>query len=160
MNLQAIIEIYAGGQGSGCQGPNCGRPASYLNNDVSSKIISVDFDNTIADHQPGTGLALGEPLPNGLAFLHALKDAGYGVRIFTARPNVSDVQNWLNNHGVGFATASNHKVQSAAYVDDRAVNWTGHQSVEEGMAQVNRMSEIRQAQVKQGMERFAQMGTK
>lgn len=27
MNLAATIEIYSGGPGSGCQGPNCGRPS-------------------------------------------------------------------------------------------------------------------------------------
>src|SRR5208283_337773 len=27
MNLEATLSIYGGGQGSGCQGPNCGRPS-------------------------------------------------------------------------------------------------------------------------------------
>lgn len=28
MNLQSTIELFAGGPGSGCKGPNCGRPST------------------------------------------------------------------------------------------------------------------------------------
>jgi len=30
MNLATTIELYAGGEGSGCQGPNCGRPKTRI----------------------------------------------------------------------------------------------------------------------------------
>jgi hypothetical protein len=31
MRLAETISVYAGGPGSGCQGPNCGRPAQMIN---------------------------------------------------------------------------------------------------------------------------------
>ena len=35
MNQNLAIELYAGGPGSGCQGPNCGRPAGHEGSHVS-----------------------------------------------------------------------------------------------------------------------------
>ena len=146
MNLELANSIYAGGPGSGCQGQNCGRkPGTKSGRQPSYKDVAVDFDGTISDHEAATP-GLGPPLPNGLAFLKELSKAGYTVHVLTARPDIPEVQQWLEQHGVGFAKATNTKPPAAAYVDDRAVNWTGHQTVEEGMAQVNRLSEVRKKQ--------------
>jgi hypothetical protein len=38
MNLATTIEIHAGGPGSGCAGPNCGRPVSGRQEQVATKI--------------------------------------------------------------------------------------------------------------------------
>lgn len=156
MNLDTILSVYGGGLGSGCKGPNCGRPKLDAPHDTS-KIISVDFDGTIASHKPGE-YSLGRPLKNGLKFLRELNKRGYTIHIHTARPNIPEVQDWLDKHGVGFAKATNTKFPSVAYVDDRALNWTGDQPVEEGLRRVAKMSEIRQQQVALGLERLKKSG--
>lgn len=39
MNLLASISLYAGGQGSGCQGPNCGRPKVVMYHGTSRSLL-------------------------------------------------------------------------------------------------------------------------
>lgn len=41
MNLFAAIEVYSGGVGSGCKGPNCGRPATLYHGTKVSNVDSI-----------------------------------------------------------------------------------------------------------------------
>ena len=157
MNIFTIIALYAGGPGSGCTGPNCGRRPDF------SKVVTVDFDHTIANHPPGQyDLGSITPLKNGLELLRELGRQGYKVYILTARDSsyFDGIKEWLKSNGIDHVQVTNTKIPAVAYVDDRALNWTGNQPVEEAMSQINKMSEIKQAKDKQAMERFAQMGTR
>lgn len=165
MNLFTALTVYSSGTSEGVKkgwdSRGRGRAPKLSAPHDTSKTVSVDFDNTLAEHKPGEyDQALGKPLPHGLELLHELKNQGFVVHILTARPQIPEVQKWLDDHGVGFAKASNTKLPSTAYIDDRAVNWTGHKTVEEAMKQVNSLSELRKSQVKQGMDRIAKAGKK
>src|ERR1039457_3478906 len=43
MNLATSISIYAGGPGSGCTGPNCGRPAKKAGSVMDPKLDEKPF---------------------------------------------------------------------------------------------------------------------
>jgi hypothetical protein len=43
MRLQEAVDIYAGGPGSGCQGPNCGRHGIYGNNRYRESTSNVVY---------------------------------------------------------------------------------------------------------------------
>ncbi len=47
MNLQATVAIFAGGPGSGCQGPSCGRPETGRAKDLSQLAIKREVERLI-----------------------------------------------------------------------------------------------------------------
>ncbi len=108
-----------------------------------SSHVVFDFDATLAadDGYPiGNGLPLkhfdphaevtGEPIAKSVALLHALRAAGYEVRILTARTEFEPVKAWCRKH-LGFEIpVSNIKAPGMLmFFDDRAVRVdrnTGH----------------------------------
>jgi hypothetical protein len=107
------------------------------------KTIGVDFDGTLHPYTNGwTGSEPDDepPIPGALAFLEGLLADGYDVAIFSCRADHMDGEHgiirWLRKHmpPIFYAmrdsqgkrvTVTDRKPPAIAYVDDRAVPFTG-----------------------------------
>ncbi len=92
--------------------------------------VGVDFDGTLArDDAPGhfePPYPLGEPIPEMLALIRSLQDAGLTVKIFTARASepeyIPAIQAWAEAHGLGRLEVTNIKdYDLIRFYDDRAI---------------------------------------
>lgn len=100
--------------------------------DDANIIVAVDFDFTLAvpafinDPDP-------EPMPGAREFLQRLQDEGFIVVIFSARswagwPTTKythDMEQWLEKHRMPYNEIAFSKPPALAYVDDKAVEFTG-----------------------------------
>jgi len=103
--------------------------------DPSKGWIGVDLDGTLAYHVEGQGLnAIGDPIPAMMRRVWGWLDAGYEVRILTARANaaqwgcegavlqIATVQDWLERHGLPRLVVTCEKdCRMYQLWDDRAV---------------------------------------
>ena len=97
---------------------------------ASHQWIGVDFDGTLA-RDDGAGhfdppFPLGEPIPEMVAMIRSLMDAGITVKIFSARAiepaNVPRIQAWTEQHGLGRMEVTNLKdYDLIRFFDDRAI---------------------------------------
>ncbi len=89
------------------------------------KIISIDFDGTLAAEGPGILPGCGQPLPGALAFLRMLQANGFSIIICTLSP-AEKVKQWLARHMPGMdIPVTNSKPEAMAYLDNRAIRFEG-----------------------------------
>lgn len=105
---------------------------------IADKVVCVDFDATmfpwgpLIDHEA-------KPLPGAKEAIRAFNDAGWTVVIFTSRMS----QTWLDDagedqrthidyitglcarNGIPFDYITGEKVPAQAYIDDKAIEFTG-----------------------------------
>lgn len=134
MKLAESVELFGGGMGSGCRGPNCGRKRGS-GMSTSGEFRSgrrgwygVDFDGTLAKTKRSADFskphALGEPIPEMVAKVKRMLREGKDVRLFTARAGVKGQEKllkaWMLEH-IGQAlpiTNKKDKYMARGY-DDR-----------------------------------------
>lgn len=89
------------------------------------KTIAVDFDGVLNNYKGYDARNLGTPRKNVEKFLKELSN-DYTIIIFTSR-NHSLVRHWLvENHLDKYIhNVTNSKPPAVAYIDDRAVNFSG-----------------------------------
>lgn len=103
------------------------------------RTVAVDFDGVIHQYSKGwqDGSIYDPPVPGALEALRVLMDQ-YAVAIFTTR-DIGQVAEWLINRGFscrtghdgpfwndpGLLLVTNTKPAAIAYIDDRAVRFTG-----------------------------------
>ena len=89
--------------------------------------VGFDLDGTLAYYDGWKGYAhIGEPIPAMVAALRTYLDAGFPVRIFTARADhplgVSAVEDWCLEHiGVRLPVTNVKDFACVTIYDDRAV---------------------------------------
>ncbi len=92
--------------------------------------VGVDFDGTLArDDNEGHFLPpypLGDPIPEMIAMVRSLLQAGITVKIFSARACESEsipiIQEWAERHGLGRLEVTNQKDYNLIrFYDDRAI---------------------------------------
>lgn len=89
--------------------------------------IGLDLDGTLARYDGWRGLdSIGKPIPRMVRRLETWLEAGYQVKIFTARASVPGgveaVKAWLEKHGLPELEVTNEKdFNLVEYWDDRAV---------------------------------------
>ena len=92
--------------------------------------VGVDLDGTLArDDAEGHFLPpypLGEPIPEMIALVRSLIEAGVTVKIFSARAcepeSIPSIQAWAERHGLGRLPVTNQKdYDLIRYYDDRAI---------------------------------------
>lgn len=88
------------------------------------KPICIDFDGVLNTYGGWKGPGeLYEPLPGAKEFLEKLSEY-FQVIIFTTREK-SSVELWMMEHNMYFDKVTHQKIAAVAYVDDRAVNFSG-----------------------------------
>lgn len=90
------------------------------------RTVAVDFDGVLNDYDGWKGEDhFGNPHPSALLFLAHLH-ADYRVSIYTTR-KPEGVRAWLEQHGMTAYVheVTNHKPMALAYIDDRAIRFTG-----------------------------------
>lgn len=92
--------------------------------------VGVDLDGTLArDDAPGhfePPYPLGEPIPEMIALIQSLLEAGLTVKIFTARAcepeSIPIIHAWAEKHGLGQLEVTNLKDYNLIrFYDDRAI---------------------------------------
>lgn len=101
--------------------------------------VQVDFDGTLTHKHGGLG-TLGPLKPNSVPLINELHRLGYEVSIFTANPNLDLIGRYLMNNGITFARITNRKEPAVAYLDDRAVHWTGDEPVEDAIKKIKELT--------------------
>lgn len=101
--------------------------------------VQIDWDGTLAHRHGGLG-TLGPLKPNSVPLVNELHRLGYEVVIFTANPNLDLIGRYLMNNGIAFARITNRKEPAVAYLDDRAVHWTGDMPVEDAIKRIKELA--------------------
>jgi len=95
---------------------------------AGSKTICVDLDGVLAQYSGWKGPDhIGDPMPGAGDFLDWLNEQGYEIVVHSTRPP-DKVISWALKHGFckGYKIrATNEKVPAMAYIDDRAMCFTG-----------------------------------
>jgi len=86
------------------------------------RTVALDLDGVLATYN-GFHAAIGAPLPGSAAFLRRLSALGWDAVLHTCR-DAADVDPWLREHGLRLPVATGKPIASA-YLDDRAVRFTG-----------------------------------
>lgn len=98
------------------------------------KLISIDFDNTLARYDNGwTGVEPTEPpMPGALDFINWLVQNGYKIAVFSLRATreggASGIYRWLekNNFPVKAIKITAIKQPADLFIDDKAYRFTGN----------------------------------
>lgn len=111
-----------------------------------ARTVAVDFDGVLHPYSRGWVGSVPDdepPMPGATAFLIRLKNAGYRVVVFSTRcdhdEGLAGTREWLERQGLDefVDDVTCKKPAAVAYVDDRAVPFTGSwESVEEGIARL------------------------
>jgi len=93
-------------------------------------VIAVDFDGVLNHYNGWTGQYQRYDIRSGAKeFLAGIKNLGYNIVIFTARPseNLEDVRGQLTEHGmdVYVSMITNVKPPAIVYIDDRGITFKG-----------------------------------
>lgn len=105
---------------------------------VAAKVVCVDFDATLFPwgelFNPNA-----KPLPGAADAVRAFADAGFDVVIFTSRmsrqwlqyagenrdAHYSYISGLMKKHGIPFNRIIGEKIPAVAYIDDKAIEFTG-----------------------------------
>lgn len=99
------------------------------------RTIAIDFDGVLHPYTEGwvgSTPADEPPMPGALEFLQELHGKGYTLVVFSTRADHeaghAGIVAWLDEHGLGefIERVTAMKPAAIAYVDDRAVPFTGH----------------------------------
>jgi len=87
----------------------------------------MDFDGVLSEYHGYQGRGkFGKPLPGVKEFLERVKNAGHSFVVLTTRKEVELVKEWFVKNELPMPTKiTSEKVAASAYVDDRAVNFSG-----------------------------------
>lgn len=102
------------------------------NPDHVARTICLDFDGVLNQFKGWSGQYEDyDPLPGVDKFIHTLYSDGWRIVISTARPDISPVVAWLDNHNLMryISEVTNQKPIALVYVDDRAVYFGGNYHV-------------------------------
>lgn len=97
------------------------------------KTVLVDFDGVLHSYERGWTGPVPEdpPMPGAVEFLEMVNRAGYEIKVFSTRCDRPEgrraVEEWLAEHGMAkhISGVTCVKLPAVAYVDDRAVPFTG-----------------------------------
>jgi hydroxymethylpyrimidine pyrophosphatase-like HAD family hydrolase len=102
---------------------------------TSGKRICVDLDGVIHRYslKYHDGSLYDIPMKGARDFMQKLKDRGFCVVIFTARPldvpdyneGIKTVEEWLDRFKIPYDYVTSLKVPATAYIDDRAIHFDG-----------------------------------
>ena len=125
------LQIQKGGDGNGNSGNwvvlDPGAKPVFV---TQEQWIGVDLDGTLSrDDAAGhfqSPYPLGEPIPEMIALVKSLLQAGVTVKIFSARAcepeSIPVVQAWTEKHGLGRLEVTNRKDYNLIrFYDDRAI---------------------------------------
>lgn len=91
-----------------------------------SEVICIDFDRTLHDmDHPVAGRKMGPPIESARTAVQVLMSHGYEVVVLTCQVNHEYIRDWLRYYGFPALRVTNVKPVAVAYVDDRAVRFTG-----------------------------------
>jgi hypothetical protein len=106
----------------------------YPNN--PKKRICIDFDGVIHQYSKKyhDGTIYDGPMPGAKEFLMKMKQRGYGVVVYTARPydtityeiGIQRIKEWLDKWNIPYDDVTGCKIPAIAYIDDRAVRFDGN----------------------------------
>ncbi len=95
-------------------------------------VIAVDLDGTLTDASgPYDPTKIGPPRPNALKAMHAFKEAGAILCIYTVRGTTDLIARWLADHKIPYdyinespiqPADSSNKMLADVYFDDRAIS--------------------------------------
>lgn len=95
------------------------------------KVLAVDLDGTLLkDDHP----ALGKPIPDVVAVLHAVRAAGWKIVVWTVRNEDAQIKKHLEDAGVPFdyinenpygPTDGSRKIYADVYLDNHAIQFNG-----------------------------------
>ena len=99
------------------------------------KVVCIDVDDTLNNYpgwqDEGFTKINGEPLPGAKEGIKVLRDAGVLVLVHSVRcgragtKGHAAVVNYLNDHGIEVDGVPWNKPLASAYLDDRAINFSG-----------------------------------
>lgn len=81
------------------------------------KSAAIDFDGVLHDKIDGGGF--GKRMFGAIDAIARFREKGFKVIIFTARPDLNAVKNWLKMQGFPDLEVTNRKPGADVYVDDR-----------------------------------------
>ena len=124
-----------------------GKPRKLTN----GKRICVDLDGVIHRYSRKyhDGTLYDVPSKGAKEFMQKLKDRGFCVIVFTARPldvpdyhkGIEMVENWLDKYDIPYDFVTSLKVPATAYIDDRAVHFDGDwDDVEKNLEKIERLN--------------------
>lgn len=97
--------------------------------------ILIDFDGTLAEYDRSVNIKFnpaiiyGAPNKGAKEFVERLQQKGFDVFVFSTRALGSDgrcaIEAWLNKYKIKVAGVTGVKLGATAYIDDRAVEFTG-----------------------------------
>lgn len=93
----------------------------------NGRTIAIDFDGVIHLYSKGwqDGSIYDPPVEGAIDAIKTLMDKGYKVVVFTARPNLVDIQEFFLDNGIsGLMEVTNKKPIASVYIDDRAIRFT------------------------------------
>jgi hypothetical protein len=103
---------------------------------TSHKRICVDFDGVIHQYSKKyhDGTIYDGPMAGAKEFLTKMKQQGYGIVVYTARPfdtityeiGIQRIKEWLNKWDIPYDLVTGWKIPAVAYIDDRAVKFDGN----------------------------------
>ena len=98
---------------------------------MNGKTIALDFDGVIHKYSKAyhDGTIYDDPIDGARDAIRLIKKKGYKVVIFTARPNIDEIHQWLQKHKIVVDDVTNSKPKAIAYIDDRGIRFTNWRDI-------------------------------